>query len=108
MAGVQAGRLSIEIVAEVARLQQDLDRAKRSIKSASGDMARNMRAANDNTSSGLQRVVQHFHDVGRASVGASGSIGMFGKALGALGLGLGIRELGRMADEWSEVRSRLN
>ncbi len=37
--GVQAGRLEIEIVAEVARLQQDLDQVKRAVRSASGDIA---------------------------------------------------------------------
>lgn len=48
MAGVQAGRLSIEIVAEIARLQQDLDKAKRAVREASGDIARSAGAANDN------------------------------------------------------------
>lgn len=46
--GVQAGRLSIEIVAEIARLQADLDKAKRLMSAASGDIAKNARAANDN------------------------------------------------------------
>lgn len=48
MAGVQAGRLSIEIVAEIARLQQDLDKAKRAVKAASGDIAKSTKVANDN------------------------------------------------------------
>lgn len=48
MAGVSAGRLSIELVAEVARLQQDLDRAKRMVNAASGEIARSAKAANDN------------------------------------------------------------
>lgn len=48
MAGVQAGRLNIEIVAEIARLQQDLDKAKRAVKSMSNDIARDTKAANDN------------------------------------------------------------
>lgn len=46
--GVSAGRLNIEIVAEIARLQQDLDKAKRAVKAASGDIAASARAANDN------------------------------------------------------------
>lgn len=46
--GVQAGRLSIEIVAEIARLQTDLDKAKRAVAAASKDIANNARAANDN------------------------------------------------------------
>ena len=46
--GVPAGRLSIELVAEVARLQQDLDKAKRLVNAASGDIAKSARAANDN------------------------------------------------------------
>lgn len=40
MAGVQvgsSGRLSIEIIAEVARRQQDMDRVRRLVKDASGD-----------------------------------------------------------------------
>jgi hypothetical protein len=48
MAGVQAGRLNIEIVAEIARLQQDLDKAKRAVGAASKEIARDARAANDN------------------------------------------------------------
>ena len=107
MAGVKAGRLEIEIVAEIARLQQDLDRAKRAVKSASGDIARNMKAANDNTTFGLNKVGQAFDVVGRQSQAASRSIGMFGKALAAVGIGLSIREIGRMADEWSDMNSRL-
>lgn len=46
--GVQAGRLSIEIVAEIARLQTDLDKAKRAVAAASGDIAKSARHANDN------------------------------------------------------------
>lgn len=48
MAGVPAGRLSIEIVAEIARLQQDLDKAKRAVNAASKDMAQSVTAVNDN------------------------------------------------------------
>lgn len=48
MAGIPAGRLSIEIVAEIARLQADLDKAKRAVNAASGDIAKSARAANDN------------------------------------------------------------
>lgn len=48
MAGVPAGRLSIEIVAEIARLQQDLDKAKRAVNAASKDMAQSAKHANDN------------------------------------------------------------
>ncbi|USA39619.1 phage tail length tape measure family protein [Pelagerythrobacter marinus] len=69
MAGVPAGRLSIEIVAEVARLQQDLDKAKRAVKAMSNDIARDARAANDNLSrmgSGFERAGQRV----TASAGA--------------------------------------
>lgn len=69
MAGVQAGRLSIEIVAEVARLQQDLDKAKRAVKAMSNEIARDARAANDNLSrmgSGFERAGQRV----TASAGA--------------------------------------
>lgn len=63
MAGIQAGgasagRLSIEIVAEIARLQSDLDKAKRMVRDASGDIAKSTKAANDNLAvfgSGLNR-----------------------------------------------------
>lgn len=67
MAGVQAGRLSIEIVAEVARLQNDLDKAKRAVKAASGDIARSAKSANDNLASigkgagaGIKNLAQDF------------------------------------------------
>jgi hypothetical protein len=46
--GVQAGTLRIDIVAEIARLQSDLDKAKRAVKAASGDIAASARHANDN------------------------------------------------------------
>jgi hypothetical protein len=46
--GIPAGRLSIEIVAEVARLQADMDKVKRLVRDASGDIAKNAKAANDN------------------------------------------------------------
>lgn len=69
MAGVQAGRLSIEIVAEIARLQQDLDKAKRAVKAASGDIARSAKAANDNLAGigrGAGKGIQEFsRDVAR-------------------------------------------
>lgn len=48
MAGTPAATLSIEIIAEIARLQQDLDKAKRAVAAASGDIAASARAANDN------------------------------------------------------------
>lgn len=48
MAGVPAGRLSIEIVAEIARLQQDMDRVKRLVGQATGDIVKNAKYANDN------------------------------------------------------------
>lgn len=53
MAGIQAGggsagRLSIEIVAEVARLQADMDKVKRLVKDASNDIAKSANHANDN------------------------------------------------------------
>lgn len=46
--GIPAGRLSIEIVAEIARLQADMDKVKRAVRDASGDIAKNAKAANDN------------------------------------------------------------
>lgn len=46
--GIQAGRLGIDIVAEVARLEADMSKIRRIVKDASGDIAKNARAANDN------------------------------------------------------------
>lgn len=48
MAGIPAGRLSIEILADIARLQTDLDKCRRLVKDASGDIAKSAKAANDN------------------------------------------------------------
>jgi hypothetical protein len=45
---VPAARLSIELVAEIARLQTDLDRAKKMVAAASGDIAKSTKGANDN------------------------------------------------------------
>ncbi|WP_232494915.1 hypothetical protein [Novosphingobium kaempferiae] len=90
MAGVQAGRLNIEIVAEVARLQQDMDRIKRLVKSGSDDIAKSAKAANDNlegmgrqiTSTGnssrlaghhVQNLVYQFQDLGVQLTAAAGS-----------------------------------
>lgn len=99
MAGIQAGsagRLSIEIVAEIARLQQDMDRAKRAVKAASNDIAASARAANDN----LAGLSSGFSRLGEQAV-------LAGKALGGLGVALSLREIGRMADDWSDMNSRL-
>lgn len=57
--GGSAGRLSIDIVAEVARLDADMAKIRRIVKDASGDIARNAKAANDNLagmSSGMKAV----------------------------------------------------
>lgn len=48
MAGVPAGRLSIEIVAEIARLSKDLESAKRQVAAASRDIGQSAQSANDN------------------------------------------------------------
>lgn len=69
MAGVQAGRLNIEIVAEIARLQQDLDKAKRAVKSMSNDIARDTKAANDNFS----RMGQNFERTGQRVAASAGA-----------------------------------
>lgn len=47
-AGGNAGRLGIEIVAEIARLDQDMGRIRRLVKDASSDIAKNAKYANDN------------------------------------------------------------
>tara|TARA_R110002072_G_scaffold38314_4_gene110917 strand:+ start:19056 stop:23858 length:4803 start_codon:yes stop_codon:yes gene_type:complete len=84
MAGVQAGRLSIEIVAEIARLQQDLDRAKRAVKNASGDISRHARAANDNAASSARGASQAFSEMGVSAARAGRS--MLSMVAGAVGI----------------------
>lgn len=46
--GMPAGRLEIEIVAEVARLQQDMARVRKVVDDAGGSIARTGKVANDN------------------------------------------------------------
>ncbi len=64
-----AGRLSIEIVAEVARLEADMAKIKRVVNAASTDIARDARAANDNLRSigagASGNVVQFSREVAR-------------------------------------------
>ncbi len=88
--GIPAGRLSIEIVADIARLQNDLDQCKRAVRDASGDIAKSAKAANDNLaglSSGINRTANtsklaghhvqnlafQFQDLGIQLVGAAQS-----------------------------------
>jgi len=78
MSGVPAGRLSIEIVAEIARLQKDLDKAKRVVNSASRDMALSTKAANDN-----------FVTMGRSAGSAAGGISKITAASGPLAGAMG-------------------
>ncbi len=47
-AGGSAGRLSIDVIAEVARLENDMAKIRRIVKDASADIAKNTKAANDN------------------------------------------------------------
>mgnify|MGYP001480294058 FL=1 len=72
MSGIKAGsagRLSIEIVAEVARLEEDMAKIKRVVNAASTDIARSARAANDNLRSigagASGNVVQFSREVAR-------------------------------------------
>ncbi|MBD3762471.1 hypothetical protein [Rhizorhabdus sp.] len=81
--GVPAGRLSIELVAEIARLQADLDKAKRAVKAASQDIANSAKAANDNLANigkgsklaghHIQNLVFNFQDLGVQMVQAAQS-----------------------------------
>lgn len=87
--GVPAGRLSIEIVAEIARLQQDLDKAKRMVGAASKDMERSTGAVNDNFvrtgKSGqvaghhMRNLAFQFQDLGIQMAGAAASGDKFAK-----------------------------
>lgn len=98
MAGVPAGRLSIEIVAEIARLQSDLDKAKRAVNAASADIAKSAKAANDNLSSigsGLSKVSGRnraaltqlsfqLNDVATMAMSGSGVMQIFGTQAGQI------------------------
>lgn len=46
--GITAGRLDIEIVADLARLQQDMDKIRRVMRDAGADIGSTAKAANDN------------------------------------------------------------
>lgn len=48
MAGVQAGRLEIEIVAEIAKLQDDMRKVERSVSGMASNVGKSVNAANDN------------------------------------------------------------
>lgn len=88
--GGTAGRLNIEIIAEVARLQQDMDKIRRLVRAGSDDIAKSAKAANDNlegmskglTSTGnssklaghhVQNLVFQFQDLGVQMTAAAGS-----------------------------------
>lgn len=51
MAGMPAGRLSVEIVADIARLQKDLDRAKAEVRRASQEIGASAKRAGTNIDS---------------------------------------------------------
>lgn len=96
--GVPAGRLSIEIVAEIARLQSDLDKAKRMVSAASGDIAKSAKAANDNLSgigSGLSKAGKsnsrtltqlsfQLNDVATMAASGSGAFQIFATQAGQI------------------------
>lgn len=56
MAGQPAGTLSISIVADIARLQTELDKAKRQVSAASGDIGRNAMTMNDNIARSYEKM----------------------------------------------------
>ena len=72
---VAAATLSIELVAEIARLQTGLDKAKKAVSSASGTIARDAKAANDN-----------LRNIGN---GAGGGLKDFSRKFGNLGSTIG-------------------
>lgn len=67
---MQAGRLEIEVVAEVARLQEDMRKMQRIVGQATGSMSRDAKAANDN-----------FRSIGRSSEQAGRDIAAYGQEL---------------------------
>lgn len=95
MAGIQAGsagRLSIEIVAEVARLQADLDKCKRAVNAASKDIAKSAQYANDN----LGKMGSGINNVGVSSKQAA--FGMRNLAFQAQDLGVQFAMAANSAD----------
>lgn len=121
MAGVPAGRLSIEIVAEVARLASDLQKVQKLVNSSTNEIARSARAANDNLAgvgrnagSGLQmwsrevRKVEGASDaLGRSLGNLKGLMASFGIALGAAGLAQGARTYLQLADQAKSLTAQL-
>ena len=73
MAGMNAGTLSIEIVAEIARLQEDMRRVQQSVGRMSSEVGRSTQAVNDN-----------FRAVGRSSEQAAQDIAAYGRQLDQL------------------------
>lgn len=110
MAGVQAGRLSIEIVAEIARLQQDLDKAKRAVKSMSNDIARDTRAANDNISRMGAGFATTANRVGVAAGGTRVAMQQLSFQLGdiAQGFAMGTRPMTIFAQQSGQVIQALS
>lgn len=93
-AGIPAGTLSIEIVAEIARLQADMDKVKSTVGAMSTDVARKTKAVNDNIASlgTTSRLAGHhtrnlmfqFNDLGIQMAAAAGSSEPLKMALMAL------------------------
>lgn len=106
MAGVTAGRLNIEIIAEVARLQADMDKVKRAVKDASNDIARSAKSANDN--------LGRFSQTGTAvtkSVGAQrAAMQQLSYQIGdvAQGFALGVRPMTIFAQQGGQVIQALS
>jgi hypothetical protein len=110
MAGVQAGRLSIEIVAEIARLQQDLDKAKRAVKSMSNDIARDTRAANDNITRMGTGFANTAQGVTRSAGGTRAAMQQLSFQLGdvAQGFAMGTRPMTIFAQQSGQVIQALS
>jgi tape measure domain-containing protein len=112
-----AGRLSIELIAEIARLQHDLDKAKRAVGAASRDISRSARAANDNMSAmgtGFDRAAQRAAHFSRTTVSARKSVSGFvsgvrgmAASLGLIGASVAGRQLLSLADEYKQLTAQL-
>ena len=71
--GMNAGTLSIEIVAEIAKLQEDMRRVQQSVGRMSGEVGRSTKAVNDN-----------FRSVGRSAEQAAADIAAYGRSMDQL------------------------
>ncbi|EPR09868.1 hypothetical protein M527_07000 [Sphingobium indicum IP26] len=90
--GVPAGTLSIEIVAEIAKLQEDMRKVQKSVGDMATGVGKSTRAANDNIASigakkaGIQQLSAQFSDLGVQITSAAGSSNVLKGVLNAFAM----------------------